>query len=101
MISGVCSKPPPLSGTGCESGMNGTQFDGVDVHDADHDHRGDDGQLDRDDDLVDPAGELGAADQHPITTSAMTTAGRSMKPSEAEASEVGTSSGVPSSSDWR
>ena len=37
----------------------------------------------------------------PITTSAMTTAGRSMKPSEAEASAVGTSSAVPSSSDWR
>ena len=35
----------------------------------------------------------------PITTSAMTTAGRSMKPSEAEAIDVGTSKGVPSSSD--
>ena len=34
----------------------------------------------------------------PITTRAMTTAGRSMKPSEAEASAVGTSNGVPSSS---
>ena len=28
VISGVCSKPPPLSGTGCDSGMNGTQLDG-------------------------------------------------------------------------
>src|SRR5215510_10028983 len=101
VISGVCSNPPPLSPTGWDSGMNGVQFDGVTYANPTTITAATTASLIATTTWFTRLENFVPYTSMAITTSAMTTAGRSMTPSEAEEIEVGSSIDMSSSSDCR